>query len=136
MKKTWFVIWVVALLAVGNPASAQQEKSRCNGTFEILALYVPDFIAFKIAKGKELKEIAVYLMSETQNVRGETRAKPVDIVVGPKGEWIATYTDKTEVHALFPQPNSLGFEAKKIKFVADGREMVYDLATSEWETPN
>ncbi|MDR3327427.1 MAG: hypothetical protein LBT04_04780 [Prevotellaceae bacterium] len=124
----------ITMAGCGGKANAQSDGNQNNGTFEILNVYVPDSIVFKVAEGKELKEVSVYLVSETQSIVGaQLIANPVNIVEDDKGVMQATYTDKTKIHVMnFNTPNF--FETKRIKFVADGREMYYDLVKSKWET--
>lgn len=139
MKKAIMILSVIAACMASSRANAQSDESQSdesqnNGTFEILNIYLPDSIVFKVAEGKELKEVHVYLVSGTKSIRGgKVEAKPVHIEMDENGALQATYTDITVIHVMnFDTPKS--FEAKKIKFVADGREMYYDLVESKWET--
>jgi hypothetical protein len=124
------------ILLGSAPVFAQETDKKSNGTLEIVALYVPDFIAVKPAKGKEIKEVAVHLVDGTTSFRAnKVSAAPIKVEVGKSGDWKTTYTDETEIRAMNFDISSTApfFNTKKIKFVVDGKEMYYDLEKSEWE---
>jgi hypothetical protein len=130
------VVFSLAILLGSAPAFAQGKDRKSNGTLEIVALYVPDFVVFKPAKGKEIKEVVVYLVDETKSFQAnKVSAVSVKIEVSKDGSLKSTFTDATEIRAMnFNIPSSPPlFNTKKIKFVADTREMYYNLEKSEWE---
>ncbi len=134
-----FLITLVVLAIAGNhQALAQSNPNQSNGTFEMLDVYAPDFIAFKVAEGKtfEKMKVAVYLVSDTKSFEaGKVTARGVSIKVADGGAWETTYTDETVFHVMnFNIPGTTIFEAQKIKIVADGKTMYYDIANAQWES--
>ena len=104
---------------------------KSNGTLEIIALYTPDFIVFKPAKGKKFKEYSVHFVSGSKNYGAfKTTALKVDVDVAKNFQ--VTFTDESEIRALFNISDN-SFKAEKIKFIVDGKEMYYDLNQSKWE---
>ncbi|MCL2760801.1 MAG: tetratricopeptide repeat protein [Desulfuromonadales bacterium] len=118
-----------------NTAFAQGAVGKSNGTLDILAVFPPHFIAFKPAHGAEIRNIDVYFVSENgfqQSVQAGTlsykRANTETVQnSGPE----VVYTDKTEIYAMGFDPLS-NFEAQKIKFVVDGKEMFFDIVGAKW----
>jgi len=102
---------------------------KSNGTLEIVAIYAPDFIILKPAKGKEFKAIAAYFVSgktsyQASLIRG--------LAVSIDKDWKATYTDESEVRfSNFNTP--IDYVPQKIRFVVDKKEMFFDVARSRWE---
>jgi len=129
------VVLFLGVLLGSAPAFAQGKDKKSNGTLEIVALYIPDFVVFKPAKGKEIKEVTVYLVDGTKSFRAyKVSAHSVKIEVDKNGGLKSTYIDSTEIRAMnFNIPTTEYFSAKKIKFVADTQEMYYNLEKSEWE---
>ena len=118
-----------------NQALAQNNENKSNGTLEMLALYVPDFIAFKPAEGQTIETYSVFLVSGTKSYQAlKTKSLYLDIKM-VDGKLQSTCTDKSEIRAMnFDIPNSeINFKPEKIKFVIDNIEMYYDLTKSEWE---
>jgi len=137
MKRIVFIISVITLLLMSNRVIAQDitgqnDVSQNNGVFEMQAVYIPDFIAFKQVADKEFKKVDAYLVS------GEKSAKPLfrrALKIGAGG-WEISYIAGSEFRFLnFELPKTGSFEIEKIKIVADGIEMFYDISKSEWEMP-
>ena len=102
----------------------------------IIALYVPDFIAFRPAKSIEIKKLEVFLVDGTKSFKAyKVSAEPIKIEDDDDGNKIGVFYDETEIRAMnFNIPSTEHFfKAKKIKFVADGKNMYYNLEKSEWE---
>jgi hypothetical protein len=54
--------------------------------------------------------------------------------IDQSGHLSNTLTDKSEIRFMnFDIPVGDIFNTKKIKFLVDGKEIVYDIAKSEWE---
>ena len=113
------------------PVTELEKKS--NGTLEIVAIYAPDFIVVKPAAGKEIKMVEAWFVGDSRSFKA-SKLNAISVKVEP-GKWATTFTDETEIRLMnFNIPTSPHFEAQKIKFVADGKEMYYHLAKSEWES--
>lgn len=140
MKNKILLLAIVTVATVGNVwsqtgSNAQNisEEGKSNGTIEIVALYVPDFVAFRPAKGKECKEWETWFISEKGDSIRSFLTKGLRLNIEMKdGNMQAICTDKSEVHALFNIQDNF-FKASKIKFIIDKKEMFYNLADGGWE---
>ena len=138
MKKKILIVTAlfITIFAISsNQMFAQETSNKSNGTLEIIALYVPDFIVFKPAKGQKVKTYSVYLVSGTKSYRAlKTSGLYLDVEM-VDGEMKTTCTDKSELRAMnFDIPSTeTFFKPQKIKFVADDKEMFYDLTKSAWD---
>lgn len=136
MKKTIFILSIVTMCAIGNRTAAQDsadqnKDNQSNGVFEMIAVYVPDFVAFKQVADRKIEQVDVFLVS------GYTIVKPLlrralyitfDSNNGNKTSYIAGSEFRL---SNFDIKDSF-FKAEKIKIVADGVEMFYDIDKSVW----
>jgi len=106
-----------------------------NTQLKIIALFVPDFIAFKPVRGVEFYEYSVYLVDGEKSFKAaKTNAIGVNIQYDNNGKMQAVYNENSEIRVMnFDIPDNERFEAKKIKFVLDGKEFYYNIGKSEWE---
>jgi len=106
-----------------------------NAKLEIIALFVPDFIAFKPVRGVEFNEYSVYLVDGEKSCKAaKTNAIGVNIQYDNDGKMHAIYNEESEIRVMnFDVPDNARFEAKKIKFVLDNKEFYYNIGKSEWE---
>jgi len=119
-----------------NQMLAQNNESKSNGILEIVAVYAPDFIVVKPAKGKEIKNVEAWFVDETKSYKAlKINALSVSVEIEKSGKLLSTFTDETEIRMMgFNISSSSFFKAQKIRFMVDGTsEMYYNIARSEWE---
>jgi hypothetical protein len=106
-----------------------------NAKLEIIALFVPDFIAFKPVKGVEFNDYSVYLVDGEKSFKAaKTNAVGVGIQYDGDGKIQTVYNAQSEIRVMnFDIPDNEHFVAKKIKFVLDDKEFYYNIEKSEWE---
>lgn len=96
----------------------------------MLAIYTPDFVAFKQVADKEIKEVSISLIS------GATSIKPLlarMLYLGGKGWDTVSIAGSEFRFSNFEKLENQSFKAQKIKVIADGVEMYYDIDKSLWE---
>jgi len=136
MKKLGILILttlLITLLAISsNQALAQNNESKSNGTFDIIAIHLPDSVVIKPAKGIKIDAdaINVYIVSETNNIPAE-KSVGVSGKVGFNFSGGYIFTDESIITIYFKVPAD--FTAEKIKFVVKEEEMYYNLAKFNWE---
>lgn len=91
MKRIVFIISVITLLLMSNRVVAQDitsknDASQNNGVFEIQAIYIPDFIAFKQVADKEFKKVDAYLVSGEKKCQTTFQACPEN-----RGWWLGDF---------------------------------------------
>ncbi len=112
--------------------SAQSTNNNSAETLEFIALFEPDFIAVKPQKGIVIRDVDAWLVDGTKSAKA-LKIKTIT-TVDQSGHLSNTLTDKSEIRFMnFDIPGGVGFNTKKIKFLADGKEIVYDIVKSEWE---
>jgi len=118
--------------------SAQSNDNKSNDILEIISLHIPDSVIFKPAEGVEIEswKLGVYLVSDTVSFKARYSVGSGVFKLPPDGGLLsgrAIYIDQTEIIAIsFNAPPD--FEAQKIKFEVDGKEMIFDIANYEWES--
>jgi len=118
-----------------RPKPTANTSRNPNAKLEIIALFVPDFIAFKPLRSVEFNEYSVYLVDETKSFKAtKTNAVGVNIQYDNNGKIHAVYNAQSEIRVMnFDIPDNERFMATKIKFILDDKEFYYNLARLEWE---
>lgn len=123
----------IAALMTGNcKVCAQEGNSKNNGTLQIIKLCIPDSVIFTVVPGKEIEYIRVSLIGDGKEINGETYVSGIFNLKTVNGQMIYTYNQKSRLSAnSFNIPE--GFNAERIKFETDGKEMYYDILKSAWD---
>ena len=117
-------------------AERPNEKKVSRGMFEIIALYLPDSVTFKLVGGFiEWNSLSVSLVSITDTLQAGkmTASGQFNLGIAQNGEKVPLLTNTSEVCAKkFNLPAN--FEPQKIKFVVDNLAvMYYNIAEDKWE---
>jgi len=116
------------------PTTALQNiNSKSNGTIEIIGIYLPDSIVFKPAEGIEIatEKLHATLLSATESLVPNSFSVSGSLKLNFNGGLI--YTDNTKL-VIKDLNYSVDFKPQKIKFIVDGKEMIYDITKFEWES--
>ena len=130
----FLTVLIVVFTASKLQVSAQSNDNKSNDILEIISLHIPDSVIFKPAEGVEIEswKLGVYLVSDTVSFKAGLWGGSGLIKLAPDGRR-SIYYDQTEIIAIsFNAPSD--FEAQKIKFEVDGKEMIFDIANYEWES--
>lgn len=126
-------VLLIATLTFASVSGYSQDVSpQSNGTLEMLQVHLPDSVVFKPVEGVEFKTSELYMSI----LSGEEEFSPqyfgLSGIIGLSFDGGSRCTHQTTISVEnldFPA----GFKPEKINFVLNGKEMVYDLATSRWE---
>ncbi|MDR1172598.1 MAG: hypothetical protein LBL24_09110 [Bacteroidales bacterium] len=144
MKKVFTVLAVAVIVTLaGNDQVLAQNKGKSNGTLEIIDVFAPNFIIFKPAEGKEIKNLYITFQDSLQFMAANRiKATNSHNITNSIGLPQTVYTDQSVIRAMdfkipsVPDNSHLysSFTAKKLTFSVDGEKMRYDLGKSAWET--
>ena len=128
------VIFVMLLFAVfmatNNQAFAQSDGKKSDRKIEMIGVYLPDSIVFKPAAGVEIKSANL----QASIVSGSESFTPKSFnVSGQIGLMDGGYKYLENSILKIELNYDSSFKPQKIKFTVDKQDIIYDIATSEWE---
>jgi len=138
-RKILILVTVLTVFTASkHQACAQSMGNKSNGILEIISLHIPDSVIFKPAKGIEIESWKLYvsLVSDTTIFWADYSTAEGVMKLSPDGFFSnrRIFLDETEKIRFYSFKAPSDFEAKKVKFVVDGKEMIYDLVNFEWES--